>query len=125
MKVCTYGEPCLCTDFNKRFCKWFAVPKKGKQKRIKKSKLNPISEKRKAEGKEYSTLRKVFLSNRPICEFNLPGCTKIATDVHHKARRGKNYLNVKTWMSGCRTCHQYAETNPRESRQKGWILPTT
>jgi hypothetical protein len=125
MKVCTNSEPCHCTDFSKKFCKWFAIPKKAKVTGFIKSKLNPVSEKRKVEGKEYITLRQVFLSNRPVCEFNLPGCTKVATDVHHRARRGKNYLNVKTWMSGCRHCHQYAETHPIESREKGWIIPTT
>ncbi len=84
--------------------------------------LNQKSEKRRIEEKTYSTLRKVFLETRPNCEAKLEGCTHRSTDVHHKARRGNNYLNVKTFAALCRNCHDYIELNPKWSRDNGWIL---
>jgi hypothetical protein len=86
------------------------------------TKIKPVSDKRKREGKEYATLRMVFLTNRSLCEAMLVGCTFSATDVHHKARRGANYLRVDTWLPVCRSCHQWIESHPKESREAGWLL---
>ena len=41
MKTCT-NISCNCTDFNKKFCKWYSVPKKEKAK--------PLGSKRKPTG---------------------------------------------------------------------------
>lgn len=83
--------------------------------------LNKVSDKKKKDDKAYSTLRQVFLFGRPICELSLQGCLGRSTDVHHIYRRGENYLNIKTWMALCRSCHEYVETHPKESREKGWL----
>lgn len=66
-------------------------------------KIKPVSEKRKAENKIYSALRKEYLTNFPYCQYK--GCGKVATDIHHKAKRGINLNNVHTWISVCRDCH--------------------
>jgi hypothetical protein len=86
-----------------------------------KNKINKVSEKKKKDDKAYYALRDVFLTNHPHCKLNLPGCFLKSTDVHHVHRRGENYLNIKTWMALCRNCHQYVETHPKESREKGWL----
>ena len=113
MKTCT-NISCTCTNFNKKFCKWYSVPKKEKVKKV-----NAMSAKRKAESIEYSRLRKKFLAKYPACEAKLDGCNKISTDVHHKAGRGKNFLNVDTWLPVCRNCHDIIHKYPEFARMNG------
>ena len=43
-------------------------------------------------------------------------------DIHHKAGRGRFYLDVDTWMGVCRECHDYIHKWPKESREKGWLI---
>jgi hypothetical protein len=92
-------------------------------KPMKRGRINRVSKKRAAEGKEYASLREAFLSLRPVCEARISGvCSYNSTDVHHKAKRGKNYLKVETWMSVCRACHAHIENNRAESYEKGWLI---
>lgn len=106
-----------------KFCKqcWSAqhpqpIPT-GKQKRI-----APRSPKRAKEETEYSKKRKKFLLEKPMCEAHLPGiCTQLSTDVHHKAGRlGRLLLEVKYWLSVCRSCHDWIELHPKEVREIGF-----
>lgn len=76
--------------------------------------INPKSEKRVIEEKEYLKKREVFLKNRK-CEFL--GCIKAARDVHHRnGRIGKNYLDEKTWVALCREHHNHVHLNPKIAR---------
>lgn len=93
------------------------VADKAKVKPIKK-----VSAKRAAQEREYKKLRKEYLKVHPICEAALPQCSKVATDIHHKAGRGKHLLNTDTWMASCRNCHTYIETHPAESKERGFSL---
>ena len=43
-------------------------------------------------------------------------------DIHHKAGRGRFYLDVSTFMAVCRECHDYIHKWPKESREKGWLI---
>ncbi len=90
---------------------------KGEAKKIK-----PMSEKRKVELPIYTELRRVFLLKNPKCEIQVEGCTGAATECHHAARRGKNYLNVETFVAGCHNCHAWVENFPKEAREAGWLL---
>ena len=63
---------------------------------IRRTPLKRVSDKRRVEMKEYANLRAEFLKANPVCQ--LCGKAK-ATDVHHKCKRGKNYLNVATWAA--------------------------
>lgn len=79
--------------------------KKGKS--LKRTKLQAVSKKRREEGKTYSELRKEFLTAHPFChpcQDDERFRTK-ATQVHHKAGRGKFYLRVDTWLPVCGQCH--------------------
>ena len=49
-------------------------------------------------------------------------CDNPATDIHHKARRGKNLNNTETWMAVCRPCHMKIETHGKWAREQGYIL---
>lgn len=70
--------------------------------------------------REYSRLRKDFLSDNPVCQMD--GCNAQACDVHHKSgRRGGNYLAVDTWMSLCRACHDWIHAHSNEAREKGYL----
>lgn len=72
---------------------------------------------------QYSKVRKVFLSSRPVCEAHLSGCTTHSTDVHHKAGRvGKLYLDESKWLAVCRACHSWIETHPKEARELGFSI---
>jgi hypothetical protein len=54
----------------------------------------------------------------PFCEI----CNEPATDIHHKARRGKNLNNEETWMSVCRRCHMKIESNGKWARENGYLV---
>jgi hypothetical protein len=89
-------------------------PKPKEQKPIKQ-----VSNKQAIKNQQYSKERKLFLAENPLCKANLPNCTKIATDVHHKRGRGEFFLKQETWIGLCRTCHNRVEENPDEAKQLG------
>lgn len=66
----------------------------------------------------YHALRKGFLDRHPLCE----RCGEKACDIHHKKGRGAYLLEVDTWMSVCRGCHDYIGQHPFESYEMGWML---
>lgn len=80
--------------------------KRGAFSQLKKRKRIPQkSSKRKVEEVEYRKLSKAFLLAHPACE----GCLvdkrpniKRATEIQHKALRGKFYLRTDTWAAVCR-----------------------
>lgn len=84
-----------------------------------KTPLRKVSKKRQKEMREYGILRKEFLSKLPICEV----CMKVnSTDIHHKAGRGKHYLDVDSWLSVCRFCHDKIHREPIWAREKGFLI---
>ena len=71
----------------------------------------------------YTKLRRIFLEKNPMCQAAFSCCTGRATDVHHKMRRGKNYLRTETWAALCRACHHDIEhVNPKRAEEEGWII---
>jgi len=84
------------------------------------SKIPPISKKMRETLDEYSKKRVAFLIVHSICQARLVGCTKEATDVHHKAGRGENHLKISTWLAVCRSCHTWIELNPAEAKELGF-----
>jgi len=126
MKVCNSPDGCDCTEFNKDFCKWYSSPKKkAKSKRIK-----PMSEKREAESKVYSTLRKVFLTGKRCVVY--PHLE--AVDVHHSMgrvgyaddwarERNIPLINdVRHFLACSREGHDWIHSHPVEAREKGWLI---
>ena len=84
-----------------------------------KTPLRRVSKRRSKEMKEYSTERAKFLEELPICEV----CMKAkSTDVHHKAGRGKHYLDKDTWLSVCRSCHDKIHREPIWAREHGYLI---
>lgn len=68
----------------------------------------------------YSKLRKEFLTQFPYCQARLANCTANSTDVHHMKGRGAFYLDKSTWLSVCRTCHNWIELNPIQAKEMGF-----
>lgn len=87
--------------------------------RIKRVRMRQVSVKRSREMKIYAKLRKELLSQFPACQV----CGKRkSTDCHHKSKRGKNYLNVETFMAVCRSCHDRIHANPKWARENGLLI---
>jgi hypothetical protein len=111
------------------------------------TRLSPVSDKRRREGRIYSKLRAEYLSEHPFCEatLRLMGCCAAeaqsiaggsgyyynksgtlcraprATDIHHVHKRGRNYLNTDTWMAVCREMHQAIHNSPAWARENGLL----
>ena len=82
--------------------------------------IRPVSKRRQKDNKEYTRLRKEFLAHYSICEVTT--CLKKATQVHHKARRGKFYLRADTWLPVCAEHHQQIEENGEWAKANGYTL---
>lgn len=93
------------------------VCRRPKQRKVRKP-VRKVSKKRVKENKKYSTLRKQFLEDHPVCEARLEGCTGVADQVHHKAGRVVDkFLDVSTWLPVCANCHHWIELHPEESKE--------
>lgn len=85
--------------------------------------IRAVSTKRAKENKIYSQKRKEFLSlpENQVCPITgLP-----ATDVHHKYSgkdRAKYYLDTSTWLAVSREGHNWIHSNPKEARNKGFLM---
>jgi hypothetical protein len=87
-----------------------------------KRKLNPKSSKRKKEEKIYLKEAKLFLLINPVCQCAVWGCQHPSEQVHHKAKRGKHFLNINTWMAVCAMHHRFIHDNPAEAKKIGYLL---
>jgi RNA polymerase subunit RPABC4/transcription elongation factor Spt4 len=81
--------------------------------------ISPVSKKMRETLDEYGKRRAAYLIVHPICQARLVGCTKDATDVHHKAGRGENHLKISTWLAVCRNCHTWITENSKEAIELG------
>ena len=81
-----------------------------------------MSSKKKALDRAYSSLRKTFLQNNPLCQCKGKDCTRIATEVHHMRGRGEYYLALDTWLAVCRFCHNWIENNPKEAKKLNFSM---
>lgn len=82
-----------------------------------------VSGKRKKQDYQYNKIRKKVLKEKPTCQAQLPGCTKVATDIHHmEGRAGDNYLDESKMLPVCRSCHTCIENHPELAKEKGLSL---
>lgn len=115
---CTSENPC-------HYCK-----KQEARKHPKYLKRTPIekkpyeipkqSKKRAKQNREYLRLRKQFLTDNPMCEAKLTGCTGVATTCHHsKGRIGDLLTDTEHFVALCMPCHHQVETQPEMAKQLG------
>lgn len=90
-----------------------------RQKKAKvRSRIRPVSKRQGELLRRYSALRMWFLKDCPPC----PVTGRKATEVHHKAGRGRNLLNVETWLGVTREGHVWIETHPEEAKRLGYSI---
>ena len=82
--------------------------------------LNRFSKKMVKTNSEYSKLRKIHLNKHPMCQAKVFNCSLRSTDIHHTKGRGKYHLDTSTWLSVCRSCHNWIETHPEEAKELGY-----
>ena len=116
---------------------------------MKRTPIRRVSVKRARELKEYTRLRAQFMAERPVCgvwlaergwtqvEFTDPfysrdGLTVPAEhllaigaprseECHHREGRGKNYLNVSTWLAVSAQAHRRIHDTPSWARANGFL----
>tara|TARA_R110002167_G_scaffold177167_2_gene376917 strand:+ start:2905 stop:3309 length:405 start_codon:yes stop_codon:yes gene_type:complete len=108
-------------DKGSRYCKycWYKSKESKVNKLIRKP-INQKSKKRLVLDKAYSILRRKFMDQKPMCEAALPCCNGTSTDVHHTyagSNRSSHFLDVPTWLSVCRSCHNWIHNFPVEARE--------
>lgn len=83
--------------------------------------IRPRSNKRAAQERRYSKLRKVFLFTHPTCE--VKGCGCEATEIHHRKGKIGDLLTDERWfLAVCRPHHIYIELNPALAKEHGYSL---
>jgi tRNA U54 and U55 pseudouridine synthase Pus10 len=113
-KVCEgVFKPYRSTD---KYCSYACAAEDTANAAAKKRKQNTEGARRRAA---YPRIAAQFKKDNPNCEI----CGGVATDVHHKAGRiGERLTDTSTFMSVCRPCHGIIHINPKESREKGWMI---
>lgn len=92
-----------------------SAPKPKLRKRI-----NPASARARERHAQYSTARRKFLKDHPVCQVKFDGCSKVATEVHHKnGRRGKRLTDESGFVASCRACHAHIHNHPDQARKRG------
>lgn len=72
---------------------------------------------------EYAKIRKGWLPEHRECQAALPGCCKIATQVHHKAgRSGDLLLETDKWLACCHRCHTWITEHSAAAVELGLSL---
>ena len=93
---------------------------------MKRTRLKPMSSKKKAQAEEYRILKRDYMKYHPDCE--VEKCSNKAEDIHHKEGRGSKTNDTATWMAVCRRCHEriHAGANegygPSWAREKGYLV---
>ena len=70
----------------------------------------------------HAVLKKDFLADHPLCQCGLPGCTKLAVDIHHKKGRGVWLNVVEFFLAVCRSCHNRLGDKDAEARKLGFTV---
>lgn len=72
---------------------------------------------------EYRIVRDNYMKEHPVCEANLKGCTKKATDIHHKKSRiGEFLTDTAYFMAVCRKCHNTIEDGGEWVYEQGFKI---
>lgn len=81
-------------------------------------KIKQVSDKLKVQLKEYTKVRKVYLSEIDCCEV----CNSPATEIHHKSGRGVHLCNTDLFLAVCRVCHARIENNPIWAKEHNYSI---
>jgi hypothetical protein len=85
-----------------------------------KTRLRPVSTKRRKALKVYSSLRSEFLDKFKVC---IVCVDKASTDIHHMdGRHNARLNNTLLWLPVCRRCHDLIHANPSWARENGYLV---
>lgn len=122
-KMCVVDD-CTNFRFSNGYCRHhlYLNPKYNKTLTSKKKKpISPVSKKLAENLALYKPIRLQFLFNHPVCQANLPGCTKESTQVHHKVgRQGALLLDTTHFLAVCYNCHRKIEDAPEMAKELGF-----
>lgn len=92
-----------------------------------KYKVPKQSKKRKKENPIYSKMKKQLLNESDECQAKLKGCSRLATDVHHKQKSSpNNRIQKDNFLMVCRSCHNQLEALPVNGKENiSRFQPTT
>lgn len=93
---------------------------------MKRSRVNPRSEKLTDAMAEYGEARAAYLVTHKTCEIKARGCGKWGREIHHKAGRiGPALVDPENFAACCRPCHAYTHEHGTWARANGWIVRHT
>lgn len=96
-----------------------AAKLEGERKGLKRTPLKKSSSKQAGRLKEYAKLREAYLECHKYCEV----CGKQpSSQIHHRARRGKNLNDVSNFVATDFSCHQRIHNSPAWARENGWLV---
>jgi len=83
--------------------------------------MRKISSKQSKLLRKYAKVRKEYLSEHPLCEIDLPGCTRRATEIHHTAKKStaELWLDTSKMKASCSYCHHEVEMSPNLAKELG------
>jgi len=130
MKTCSFpgcenyteGRTEFCASHNAHFRKEKRQAAKNALK--KPARIPKFSEKKATKILPYAVMRRIYLKENPVCEANLNSCETHSAEIHHKSMSDLDYLEVKTWMAVCRSCHNFIEQimGAEERRERGFLI---
>jgi hypothetical protein len=81
--------------------------------------MRTVSKKRAKQLRAYKKVRDQYMFLHPNCV----RCKREASEIHHKkGRMGELLTNTKYFISVCRECHHFIETNPVAAKMFGYSL---
>jgi hypothetical protein len=95
---------------------------------LRKTKLRSVSKKMAQRKAEYMKVREQYLKAHPYCEwwlafYGVLACPR-STQIHHKKGRvGALLTDPAYFMAVSNEGHRYIHDNPKESYERGWMLP--
>ena len=122
---CNRLKPIWKNHNGMKFCKtcWSAHKNSQPIPKASRKKIPLRSPKKQKQDKEYSKLRRKFLTEHDMCLAHLPGCSQHSTEVHHRAGKiGDLYLDTSLWLPVCRNCHSIIELHPLLAKEKGFSI---
>lgn len=122
---CHQVRPCIHVG-RWNLCEEHKDLKQYQQKQKKEAKIAPRSKKRAKEERDYSTVRKEYLEEHPICEVCIRENNPYkypATEIHHKKGRiGPLLTDSRYFLAVCRDHHEFIENNPKWAKLKGYSI---
>lgn len=87
---------------------------------IRRTRLKPVSDKRRGQKANYLEGRARFLAENPMCQC----CGNAsATDCHHKTKKdGARLTDWENIMTVCRDCHSRIHRNPEWAYREGFLV---